>query len=50
MATIVDQEYTATDIIRKDLERGGFTKNEEKILNDLQALIQNNKAVEFFSV
>ena len=45
MATIVDQEYTATDIIRKDLERGGFTKNEDKILKDLQALIQNNKAV-----
>jgi len=45
MANIVDQSYTATDIIKKDLERGGFTKNEEKILKDLQTLIQRNKAV-----
>jgi hypothetical protein len=45
MATIVDQEYTATDIIKKDLERGGFTKNEQKILKDLTALVQKNKAV-----
>jgi hypothetical protein len=39
------QEYTPTEIIKKDLERGGFSKNEQKILKDLQALIQNNKAV-----
>lgn len=45
MATIVDQEYTATDIIKQDLARGGFSKNEEKILKDLQSLINNNKAV-----
>lgn len=45
MANIVDKQYTATDIIKQDLARGGFSKNEQKILNDLQALIQNNKAV-----
>jgi hypothetical protein len=45
MATLVDQEYTATEIIKKDLARGGFSKNEQKILKDLTSLIQNNKAV-----
>jgi len=39
------QEFTATEIIKKDLARGGFSNNEQKILKDLQALIQNNKAV-----
>ena len=39
------QEYTPTEIIKKDLARGGFSKNEQKILKDLQALIENNKAV-----
>ena len=45
MATLVDQEYTATDIIRKDLERGGFTKEEEKFLQGLAILIKQEKAV-----
>ena len=45
MATIVDQEYTATDIIRKDLERGGFTKEEKKFLQGLAILIKQEKAV-----
>lgn len=45
MATIVDQEYTTTDIIRKDLERGGFTKEEDKFLKGLVALINEKKAV-----
>jgi hypothetical protein len=45
MATLVDQEYTATDIIRKDLERGGFTKEEKKFLQGLAILIKQEKAV-----
>lgn len=45
MATIVDQEYSSTDIIRKDLERGGFTKEEDKFLQGLAALIKQEKAV-----
>lgn len=45
MATLVDKEYTATDIIRKDLERGGFTKEEEKFLQGLAILIKQEKAV-----
>jgi glycine cleavage system pyridoxal-binding protein P len=45
MATIVDQDYTSTDIIRKDLQRGGFTKEEEKFLQGLAILIKQNKAV-----
>lgn len=45
MATIVDQEYTATEIIRKDLERGGFTKEEDKFLKGLVILINEKKAV-----
>lgn len=45
MATIIDQEYTATDIIRKDLERGGFSKEEDKLLKGFVALINEKKAV-----
>jgi hypothetical protein len=45
MATLVDQEYTSTEIIKKDLARGGFTKEEEKFLQGLASLIKQNKAV-----
>jgi len=45
MATIVDKEYTATDIIRQDLERGGFTKEEDKFFKGLALLIKQEKAV-----
>ena len=30
MAEIIDKQMSATEIIRKDLERGGFTKQEDK--------------------
>jgi len=45
MANIVDKEYTATEIIRQDLERGGFTKEEDKFLKGLAILIKQEKAV-----
>jgi predicted transcriptional regulator len=45
MATIVDKEYTSTEIIKKDLERGGFTKEEDKFLKGLAILIKQEKAV-----
>jgi hypothetical protein len=45
MANIVDKEYTATEIIRQDLERGGFTKEEEKFFQGLAILIKQEKAV-----
>jgi len=45
MATIVDQEYTPTEIIKKDLARGGFSKEEDKLFKTLAALIQQKKAV-----
>ena len=45
MANIVDQEYTTTEIIRKDLERGGFTKDEKAFLKGLATLIKTEKAV-----
>jgi hypothetical protein len=45
MATIVDKEYTSTEIIKKDLERGGFTKEEDKFLKGLSTLIKQKKAV-----
>jgi hypothetical protein len=45
MATIVDQQYTATEIIKKDLARGGFTKEEDKLLKSFAALIQQKKAL-----
>ena len=45
MAEILDQQYTATEIIRKDLERGGFTKEEDKFLQGLAILIKQEKAV-----
>jgi len=45
MATLVDQEYTTTEIIKKDLARGGFTKEEDKFLKKLASLIQQKKAV-----
>ena len=45
MANIVDKEYTATEIIKKDLERGGFSKEEDKFLKGLATLIKQEKAV-----
>lgn len=45
MAEIIDKQMSATEIIRKDLERGGFTKEEDKFLKGLALLIQQNKAV-----
>ena len=45
MAEIIDKQMSATEIIRKDLERGGFTKEEDKFLKGLAFLIQQNKAV-----
>lgn len=44
-AQIVDQQMSASDIIRKDLERGGFTKQENKFFNGLQQLVKDNKAM-----
>lgn len=45
MAEIIDNQLTASDIIRKDLERGGFTKEEGKFLAGLKKLIEENKAI-----
>ncbi|CAB4157816.1 hypothetical protein UFOVP678_49 [uncultured Caudovirales phage] len=45
MAQIIDKQMSATEIIRKDLARGGFTKEEDKFLKGLALLIQQNKAV-----
>jgi hypothetical protein len=39
------QEYTPTEIIKKDLARGGFTKEEDKILKGLAGMIQQQRAV-----
>lgn len=44
-AQIVDQQMSASDIIRKDLERGGFTKEENRFLIGLKQLIKTNKAI-----
>lgn len=44
-AQIVDKQISASDIIRKDLERGGFTKEENRFLIGLKQAIQDNKAV-----
>lgn len=40
-AQIVDQQISASDIIRKDLERGGFTKEENRFLIGLKKAIQD---------
>lgn len=45
MAEIIDKELTASDIIRQDLARGGFTKEEDKFLAGLKKLIEENKAI-----
>jgi hypothetical protein len=45
MAEIIDNQMSATEIIRKDLEKRGLTKQEEKFLKGLALLIQQNKAV-----
>jgi hypothetical protein len=45
MAEIIDKQMSATEIIRKDLERGGFTKQEDKFLKGLALLIKQNRAV-----
>lgn len=45
MAQIIDKQMSATDIIRKDLERGGFTKEEDKFLKGLALLIKQDRAV-----
>ena len=39
------QEYTSTEIIKKDLARGGFSKEEDKLLKGFVALINAKKAV-----
>jgi DNA-binding Lrp family transcriptional regulator len=39
------QEYTPTEIIKKDLARGGFSKEEDKLLKGFVALINAKKAV-----
>lgn len=44
-AQIVDQQISASDIIRKDLERGGFTKEENRFLIGLKKAIQDKKAI-----
>lgn len=44
-AQIVDKEVSTSDIIRQDLERGGFTKEENRFLMGLKQAIQDNKAV-----
>jgi hypothetical protein len=45
MAEIIDKAMSSTYIIRKDLERGGFSKEEEKFLKSLVVLINEKKAV-----
>jgi hypothetical protein len=45
MAEIIDNQMSATEIIRKDLEKRGLTKQEEKFIKGLAILIQQNKAV-----
>jgi hypothetical protein len=45
MAEIIDNQMSATEIIRKDLEKRGLTKQEEKFIKGLALLIQQNKAV-----
>lgn len=45
MAQIIDQQVSTTDIIRQDLERGGFTKEEAKFLKGLKILIEQNRAI-----
>lgn len=45
MAEIIDKQMSATEIIRKDLERGGFTKQEDKFLKGLALLIKQDRAV-----
>lgn len=45
MAQIVDQQVSASDIIRQDLARGGFSKDEQKFFAGLQQLVKDNKAM-----
>ncbi len=45
MAQIVDQQISASEIIRQDLSRGGFSKDEKKFFAGLQQLIKDNKAM-----
>lgn len=45
MAQFIDQEVSTSDIIRQDLERGGFTKEEERFLAGLQSLVKQKKAI-----
>lgn len=45
MAEFIDPKMSATEIIRKDLERGGFTKQEDKFLKGLALLIKQDRAV-----
>jgi hypothetical protein len=44
-AQIVDQEVSTSDIIRQDLEKGGFTKEEERFLSGLKSLVEQKKAI-----
>lgn len=45
MAEFLDQEVSTSDIIRQDLERGGFTKEEERFLAGLQSLVKQKQAI-----
>lgn len=45
MAQIVDQQISASEIIRQDLARGGFSKDEQKFFAGLQKLVKDNKAM-----
>lgn len=45
MAQIVDQQISASEIIRQDLARGGFSKDEQKFFTGLQKLVKDNKAM-----
>jgi hypothetical protein len=45
MAEIIDKKMSATEIIRKDLEKRGLTKQEEEFLKKLAFLIKQDKAV-----
>jgi hypothetical protein len=45
MAELIDQEVSTSDIIRQDLEKGGFTKEEERFLAGLKSLVEQKKAI-----
>lgn len=45
MAEIIDKEITASEIIRKDLEKGGFSKEEKQFLSGLKKLAEQKRAI-----